>query len=305
MLPGVYKYHRVDVFTDRPFGGNPLAVFTNAQGLETATMQSLARELGLSQTTFVFPSSNSSYDYSVRIFSPTTELATGEAPSLGTVFAIARDAEMRAAADRFVLEEQGGAVSVTMVAPVMSMKHPCPRLLDAYPDPDAVLATLSLTRQDLLPGTAPHVVECVVPFTLVPLRSVDALSRIELRIDIWRRTVANSAAPVVVAFAPNGHGPQSVQSRVFAPGLGVHEDAATAPASGAIVAYMLDRSLVSEESAKHVRVRQGVEMGRPSEIHVMLTSKNGVVESLRIGGQCVWMGQGEVNIPPSPPPTVR
>lgn len=298
MPQGVYRYHRIDVFTDRPFCGNPMAVFTRAQGLDTETMQRLAHELGLSETTFVFPTDDSTYDYSVRIFTPTTELDTGGAPSLGTVFALAREEQLREASGRFVLEEKGGAVSVTLVAPMMTMKQPCPKLVEPLREADAASALLCLSRQDLLPGASPHVVECGLPYTLVAVKSQEALSRVDLRMDIWRRTLAQTPAPTVVAFTPDVSAPHCARARVFAPALGVREDPATAPACGAVVAYMVERGLLGESAATHAVVQQGVEMGRSSEVHVMLTCEDGRPASLRVGGQCVWTGQGEVHVAP-------
>jgi trans-2,3-dihydro-3-hydroxyanthranilate isomerase len=296
MAQGVYRYHRIDVFTDRPFCGTPLADFTRAQGLDTDTMQRIARELGLSETSFVFPTDDSSYDYSVRIFTPTTELSAGGAPSLGTVFALAREEQLRESSGRFVLEEKGGAISVTLVAPMMTMKQPCPQVLDPLREPDAASGLLCLSRQDLLPGAPPQVVECGAPYTLVAVRSLEALSRIELRMDIWRRTLAKTPASTVVAFTPEANGPYTARARVFAPALGVHEDAATAPACGAIVAFMVDRGLLAEKAAGQAIIEQGVEMGRRSEVHVMLVCDGGRPSALRIGGQCVWTGQGEVHV---------
>jgi trans-2,3-dihydro-3-hydroxyanthranilate isomerase len=275
-----------------------MAVFTRAQGLDTETMQRLAHELGLSETTFVFPADDSANDYSVRIFTPTTELSVGGSPSLGTVFALAREEQLREASGRFVLEEKGGAVSVTLIAPMMTMKQPCPRVLEPLREADAASALLCLTRQDLLPGAPPHVVECGSAFTLVAVKSQEALSRVDLRMDIWRRTLAQTPAPTVVAFTPDVKAPHCARARVFAPALGVHEDPATAPACGAVVAFMLDRGLLGESAATHAVVQQGVEMGRASEVHVMLTCEGGRPSALRIGGQCVWTGQGEVHVVP-------
>jgi trans-2,3-dihydro-3-hydroxyanthranilate isomerase len=135
-------------------------------------------------------------------------------------------------------------------------------------------------------------------YTLVAVRNVEALEKIELRMDIWRRTLAQTPAPTVVAFTPDVTAPYGARARVFAPALGVHEDAATAPACGAIVAYMVDRGLLWEKAAAQTIVQQGVEMGRSSEVHVMLTCEGGRPSALRIGGQCVWTGQGEVHIAP-------
>lgn len=295
MVTGVYRYQRIDVFTDRPFCGNPLAVFTRAEGLDADSMQRIARELHLSETTFVFPSGDQGFDYDVRIFSPLAELPTAGAPSLGTVFALAREEKNRADG-RFVLQQKDGPVSVTMVAPMMTMKQPCPQVLDPVEEADAVVAMLCLNRADLIPGLLPRRVDCLNPYTVVPLANRAALRSVEFRMDIWRRTLARGSAPTVVAFTTDVRPPHVARVRVFAPAFGIHEDPATAPACGAVAAYMVQAGLLSAEEAKQVVISQGVEMGRPSDVHVMLNCEGNQPMSLRIGGTCVWTGQGEIHV---------
>lgn len=297
MVPGIYKYQRIDVFTDRPFCGNPLAVFTQSNGLDTESMQRIARELHLSETTFVVPAGDSSYDYTVRIFSPVAELPSAGSPSIGTVFALAREENLRNRG-RVVLDEKGGAVSVTLVAPMITMKQPCPTVGDFITEVDGAAAMLSLTRLDLMRGAPPRVVTCGTPFTLVPVRDRAALAQIEFRTDIWRRTLARGQAPTVVAFTQDVEPRYAAQVRVFAPLLGVYEDPATATACGAVGGYLVAQRLRPGKEARHMVMAQGVELGRPSDVHVMLDCKDDQPMSLRVGGTCVWMGQGEIHVLP-------
>ena len=310
MTPGIYKYHRVDVFTNRPFCGNPLAVFTDAQGLDTDSMQRISRELNLSETSFVFPAEpgsrppkapsprrepSNNKQYRVRVFTPTAEVRTGGAPTLGTVFALAREAKLRDAG-RVVLQGQSGPVSVTMVSPMTTTRQPVPEFGDNYADIDAAAALLGLTRRDLLLPSPVQSVHCGIAYTLIPVRDLPSLANIQFRRDIWNRTIAKTSAPVVVAFTPDVKAPYAARTRVFAPGLGVSEDPATPAAAGAAAAYMVRHGIVSTASEVDLIVHQGVEIGRPSEIHVALKAKERRVTSLRIGGECVWMGQGEIHL---------
>jgi trans-2,3-dihydro-3-hydroxyanthranilate isomerase len=297
MTSRVYRYQRIDVFTDRPFCGNPLAVFTRAAGLDGPTMQLIARELNLSETAFVVPAGDSSHDYTIRIFSPGAELAKAESPSLGTVFALAREASLKNDG-RVVLDSKGGAVSVTMTAPMITMKHPCPKMGDFIAEVDAAAAMLSLNRLDLVAEAPPRVVQCGTAFTLVPLRDLHALCRIEFRTDIWRRTLGEGPSPTVVAFTQDAKSPYAARVRVFAPLLGVREDPATATACGAVGAYLVAHKLVTPRVARRMVMAQGVELGRASDVHVMLECENLAPKTLRIGGTCVWMGQGEIHLSP-------
>lgn len=308
MIPGIYKYQRVDVFTDRPFCGNPMAVFTDAQGLDEVTMQRIARELHLSETSFVFPSASDASDYAVRVFTPSAEIRTDGSPTLGTVFALGRAAKLRDVS-RVVLHGNSGPVSVTLVSPMTTMRHPIPEFGDKYEDVDAAAALLCLTRRDILLPSPVQAVHCGLPFTLIPIADRDALQRIQFRTDIWRRTIANTPAPNIVAFTPNVREPHASRVRVFAPGIGVLEDAATPTAIGCVAAYLVRHSLIRCSEDEHLIFSQGIEMGRPSEIHATLKVAGKQLLSLRVGGECVWTGQGEIHVLPPPnnkaPPSSR
>lgn len=291
----VYRYQRVDVFTDQPFCGNPLAVFPNAEGLDTETMQRIACELNLSETSFVFPSSSGDAAYEVRVFTPTAELMHARGPTLGTVFVLARES-MLPDSRRVVLQEQSGPVSVTLISPMTTMQHPDPDFGAEYGDLEAASAMLGLNRRDLLLPAPVQVVVCGSPYTLIPLKDLDALARIQFRLDIWRRTLGQSSAPDIVAFTPAVRAPISARTRVFAPAVGVAEDPATGSACACVGAYLIRHGLVDSGAEAQLTIAQGVEMGRPSEVHVLARVAGRRVTSLRVGGQCVWTGQGELHV---------
>jgi trans-2,3-dihydro-3-hydroxyanthranilate isomerase len=291
----VYRYQRVDVFTDQPFCGNPLAVFPNAEGLDTETMQRIAGELNLSETSFVFPSSSGNAAYEVRVFTPTAELMVAGAPTLGTVFVLARES-MLPDPRRVVLQEQSGPISVTLVSPMTTMQQPDPDFGAEYTDHEAAAAMLGLGRRDLLLPAPVQVVVCAKPYTLIPVKDLDALARIQFRADIWRRTIGQGSAPDIVAFTPGVRAPVNARARVFAPAVGVAEDPATGTACACIGAYLIRYGLVECGPETHLTIAQGVEMGRPSEVHVIARVDGRRVTSLRVGGQCVWTGQGELHV---------
>jgi trans-2,3-dihydro-3-hydroxyanthranilate isomerase len=294
-----YAYRLLDVFTDVPFGGNPLAVFTEASGLSDSLMQNIARELNLSETTFVLPPRDRTNHYWVRIFTPLTELHSGGVPTIGTAFALALEERLRqdSLRQRVVFEEATGPVSVTMEAPMLSMQQPLPELGPIFQERDAVAAMLGLDTLSLAPGMAIQSVSCGVPFLLVPVADLEAMQRIRFRMDIWERVLRRTPHPHVYAFTLEcKYSGSSAHCRMFAPGLGVQEDPATAAAAGPLGGYFAHWNLLPESPRISFICEQGIEIGRPSFIHVTMYRQGGQVSSLRIGGQCVAIGTGQIQV---------
>jgi trans-2,3-dihydro-3-hydroxyanthranilate isomerase len=294
-----YRYLLVDVFTERRFSGNPLAVFTDARGLNTDIMQRIARELSHPETTFVFPPADNAYDYSVRIFTPHAELPTAGQSTIGTAFALAQERRVQAplAPQRLVFDEVAGPVSVSMVSPVTTMKQQLPRFGSLYPEPQTAAAILSLKPTDLQRDLPVQAVASSIPYLIIPVRELEALQRIRLRADIWERTVRNFEAPNIFAFTLQTENPQTTaRARMFAPALGIMEAPATESASGPLAAYLVRHKLVPDRPEQSLSIEQGAEIGRPSCIHVHVEQRNGELGSLRIGGQCVLVGEGVIYV---------
>jgi trans-2,3-dihydro-3-hydroxyanthranilate isomerase len=295
-------YHRVDVFTDRAFGGNPLAVFTNGRGLDTETMQAIAKEFNLSETTFVLPPDDPKHDWRVRIFTPGSELPMAGHPTVGTSFVLAREhlIPRDARETTIILEEGVGPVPVRVEfeggePSFAEMTQPLPTFGPALEDRQSFAAMLSLEESDLEADLPVQIVSCGVPFFYVPLRSLDAAHRARPRVDLMERVAEEHGIPpeVFVFTREVEHEGSTVHSRMFAPGLGITEDPATGAASGPLGCYLVkygvfpDGNIVSE---------QGVEMGRPSFIHIRIESAGEQITAVRVGGRCHFAGEGFIEV---------
>lgn len=294
-----FSYRLLDVFTNVPFGGNPLAVFTDARGLSDVQMQSIAREMNLSETTFVLPARDATSHHWVRIFTPLAELPAGGVPTIGTAFALSHERQLRAESTkhRVVFEEQTGPISVTMHAPMLTMQQPLPEFGPLFGERDAVAAMLGLDATALTQGLPTQSVSCGVPYLLVPIADLESMQRIRFREDIWDRVLRKTAHPHVFAFTLQCRYPGSLaHARMFAPGLGVSEDPATATAAGPLAAYLVRWGVLGEQLTSSFTFEQGIEIGRPSFIHVMVGRSGDRVTSLRVGGQCVAIGEGKIEL---------
>jgi trans-2,3-dihydro-3-hydroxyanthranilate isomerase len=300
-----YHYCLVDVFTDRAFGGNPLAVLTDARGLETETMQALAREFNFSETTFVLPARSSQNDFQVRIFTPATELPMAGHPTIGTAFVLARKQMVRLneTATTITFEEGVGDIPVTfhqLSGKTLSiqMRQPLPTFGPTFSERATIAELLSLSLDDLDSALPLEVISCGVPFLFVPVRSLAAMRAIRFRRDVWERALANFASPHVFAFAREVETPgASVHSRMFAPALSVPEDPATGAASGPLGCYLVRHQLVEQaKSVVEIVSEQGLEMGRPSFVNITIHLTDNEISGVYIGGQCHFMGEGTLEL---------
>ena len=299
-------YHLVDVFTDRAFGGNPLAVITNGRGVEPETMQAIAKEFNLSETTFVVPPDDPAHDWRVRIFTPSSELPMAGHPTVGTAFVLAREHLIpRDERETNIIFEEGvGPVPVRIEfengEPVFAeMSQPLPKFGTRLDDRAAVAAMLSLEESDLEAELPIEIVSCGVPFLYVPLRSLDAARRARPRVDLIER-VSNEhdITPQIFVFTRETESAFStVHSRMFAPVLGITEDPATGAASGPLGSYLVRYGLVACDPAAEIVSEQGLEMGRPSYIRIRIERQGEDITAVRVGGQCHFMGEGFIEIP--------
>lgn len=303
-------YHLLDVFTDRAFGGNPLAVFLEGEGIPEATMQAIAKELNLSETTFVLPPQDAGNDFRVRIFTPAAELPMAGHPTIGTAFILAKEGLVRPDGVRptVTLEEKVGPIPVTIGweagAPAfIEMQQPRPEFGPEIAEVDAIAEMLSLEPDAIRATNLPvQVVSCGMPFLFVPLNGLEAVRRLRFRVDLWERVLRNVAAQDVFVFTRDVEFAGSdVHSRMFAPGHGVNEDAATGGASGPLGCYLVrHRVLVSDGELRCVS-EQGIEMGRPSFLHLRIAHERGEITAVRVGGNCHYMGAGYLDLEESEP----
>lgn len=297
-MPAGYLHY--DVFTDRPFSGNQLAVFLDARGLTADTMQAIAQEMNFSECTFVLPPDTPGTDVRVRIFTPATELPMAGHPTIGTAFALAEAGVVAAQQARVVFELNIGPVPVDLEWGAdrlrsATMTQLPPRFSAAVARRDLVARAIRLEEQDLVAHVPAQVVSCGAPFLLVPLvddaavdRAVpDSAALAELR------ARARVETPVFLfAFSS----PARIYARMFGAGLGISEDPATGSACGPAGSYVLHHGLLSAADARRIVVHQGVAMGRPSLIHVAVGGTRDAITDVRVGGTAVLVGRGELEL---------
>ena len=296
------RYITVDVFTDRAFGGNPLAVVLDAGGLSTAQMQAIASEFNYSETTFVLPPRDGAHDAQVRIFTVNNEIPFAGHPNVGTAFVLATQAAKPPARLKFeekaglvpveILAEEGEAVGAELTAP-----QPLSRLTQFSAEQAAACVSLSAAdiRTDRHP---PLIVSVGLPFLVVELGSRDALRRARPDASAFARAFPCDGSDAIYFYTRDVPAAEAcdLQARMFHPGpSGLSEDPATGSATVAAAALLAD--LAAERDAElSLRIGQGVDMGRPSLLLTRVRKANGVIASAHVGGACVQMMEGSFRL---------
>jgi trans-2,3-dihydro-3-hydroxyanthranilate isomerase len=252
-------YVVLDVFTDRPFSGNPLAVILEAAALPEEALQPIAREFGFSETTFVYPPQDLVNTARVRIFTPLAEIPFAGHPTIGTAVALAA----RGAPSEMVLELGVGPVEAHAVGghARFTTRHPLTRL--GAPDPALAAACTGLAVSDF---AVPLVIASVgLPFVLAEVTNVEALASARVQTDAFRRADERHGKEAggfnLYLYVRDG---AEIRARLFAPLHGIVEDPATGSAAAALSAHLADL----EGGTARFSITQGVEMGRPSRIEV-------------------------------------
>ncbi len=295
-------YQVVDVFTDRIFGGNPLAVVFGGEDMAAATMQKIASEFNLSETVFVMPPSRRSSTRRVRIFTPRAELPFAGHPTVGTAFVLAVRGEcnLAAANPRIVLEEAIGDVEVSVqvkAGRVHATHMSVPKMPEAgpAPAPAAQLAQMiGVEVSDLHAEFVPQNWTCGVPFLFIALNSLDATRRARLHLDVWEKLLKHAWAASVYVFCLETEAPEAqIHARMFAPGFGIAEDPATGSAASALAGLLAK----TRPDGHHAWViEQGIEMGRASRIALECDKRNGAIGAVRVGGPSVPVAEGALQV---------
>ncbi|MGH7670786.1 MAG: PhzF family phenazine biosynthesis protein [Gemmatimonadaceae bacterium] len=299
------RYVTTDVFTDRRFGGNQLAVFPDARQIPHELMLPIAREFNYSETTFVFPPNDPKHTRRVRIFTPEREIPFAGHPTVGTAHVLAhlKEVPLTGPVTRVVFEEGVGPVPVAIHAQggtpsfcQLSVAK-LPEFGAPPPSRAALAEMLSLQADDLTEGEfASQSVSCGLPFLFVPLRDRAAVGRARIRPDVWERVLRDYWTREVFVFAFDPERPGSdVRARMFAPGLNVFEDPATGSACAAFGGYLASRDARRDGTLRWV-VEQGFEMGRPSILEIETDKHAGEITGVRVGGQSVIVCEGTITI---------
>lgn len=297
-----YHFVTLDVFSDTAFGGNPLAVVLDAEGLSDEAMQTIAREFNLSETAFVLPQDDPHNTHQVRIFTPQTELPFAGHPTLGTAIALAERDGVTAEEYRF--EERVGVVPVKvngsagqpLYAELSVAK--LPEQTSSTLTPEAWAEVLSLDPDEVCPdGTQPSVWSCGPPFAFVPVWSHEALAKAQVNMAAWNAHLSAAEATEVFVFTLDTRDADyDVQARMFAPGLGIAEDPATGSAVAALAGWLFDY-LRPSDGIHRWTVAQGIEMGRPSLLTLDVDISEDAITAVRVGGYAVSVSRGILKIP--------
>lgn len=300
-----FQFYTTDVFTNKRFGGNQLAVFPDASKIDPALYQAIAREFNFSETTFVLPPTNKKNTKRVKIFTPGGELQFAGHPTVGTAVVLASIGvvKMKGKETKIVLEEGVGPVPVTVRA---SKGKPDFAQLTAAklpeygppPPPAAELARLlgldaaDIRTDDMYPEAA----SCGTQFLFVPIKSRAAVARATCVTSAFDRVLGRYPTQKVFFFCdePELKG-NDFHARMFAPGAGIAEDPATGSAAAAFAGYVGKRDERTDGTLRWI-IEQGFEMGRPSILEVEADKKGGAVTEVRVGGNAVLVTKGELTI---------
>ena len=299
-----YHFLQLDVFTRRPFGGNQLAVFTDAQGLETDEMQALTREMNFSESSFVLPPRMEGAVKKVRIFTPATEMPMAGHPTVGTAAALAARGliDVPAAGGQVTLELGIGAVPVIFEPaeegrlPFVWMKHRAPAFGPVRADRDEIAAALGIRSDEIRADLPMQVVSTGVPFLFIPLLSLGAIQRTRSEAGALARLFPNRPPANIALFTEEVEDPNSlVHARMYSPHVvGIVEDPATGSMAAPLGAFLAHYGILPNEPVTDFTIEQGIEMLRPSRIRVQVGRVGEKIEMIRIGGDSVIVGEGEI-----------
>jgi trans-2,3-dihydro-3-hydroxyanthranilate isomerase len=295
-----YRYLHLDVFTSTPFEGNQLAVFPEPDGLTPDQMQTIAREMNFSESTFILPREGTG-DVRMRIFTPGEELPMAGHPTIGSTFALALEGVIARGRTEFVFELGVGPTPVSMDWDERGlafawMTQQVPEVGPSINDRGALAQALGVGAADFAPGLLPQVISCGLPYLIVPLASRRAVDAVQ----VDRRALGRCLAPVGLGEHPvfvfTTEGDETTYSRMLAPGLGVGEDPATGSAAGPLGCYLVLHRVVPSDAARAMLNLQGVAMKRPSRIHISIDTEGDRITRVRVGGQSVLVGRGSLEI---------
>lgn len=297
-------YLTLDVFTSQRFGGNPLAVIADARGLDTATMQSIAREFNYSETTFVLPPRDPANTAEVRIFTPRAELPFAGHPNVGTGYAVAAMGSLfgREVGEVLRFEEKAGLVAVRVRRAAgrvagAELTAPVGLTRGATLDAATAAACLGLTPSDIVTSShQPQTASVGLAFLCVELSDRAALAKAAPRAELFARDLPPVGTDAIMLYVNDPErGPGALRARMFSPLHGVPEDPATGSAGAALSALLADLDPASDGERRYAII-QGEEMGRPSLLEATVLKRNGTITETRIGGTCAAVMRGVLTL---------
>ena len=282
--------YQVDVFSNKLFGGNPLAVFLKGEDFKEEQLLQAAREMNLSETTFVSPPSNPDADFDVRIFTPEKEIPFAGHPTLGTAFVLKYAGLIPSTKNHLLLNFKTGLVPVHIQDNgIILMKTPPGKILQTFSNTKEVAKSLGLKGNNIEPDLPIQTVTTGFPALLVPINSLGAIKEILLDLALLKPLLEEGKADMIYPFTRQTVDQKnSIHARGFAPFIGIPEDPGTGSVASALGYYLYEKN--SKE--KSIIIEQGYEMKRPSNIFVEIDGVEGRTNEIRIGGRVKLVFKG-------------
>jgi trans-2,3-dihydro-3-hydroxyanthranilate isomerase len=298
------EFYIVDVFTEKRFGGNQLAVFRDGSGLDTKMMQTIANEINYSETTFLLPPEQGG-DYRVRIFTPAIELPFAGHPLVGTGFTIVAEKLIQSNGDTTTVKMETGVGEIQVTVSNINqqekygysvMTQPVPKVQSQWTHRARLAKAFDLELSDIKNGIPIEVLYNGIPVMIVPVVSIQSLKRIRVDMRALEDIVKESRAKTILLFTTEtSEANSTAHCRVYAPGAGVLEDAATGSANGPLGFYLARHHLIEVKSLTKITSEQGYEMNRPSKLNIELDlDEEKSVTGVRVGGGVAITGRGEI-----------
>ncbi|MCX7987280.1 MAG: PhzF family phenazine biosynthesis protein [Bacteroidales bacterium] len=285
------SYHIIDVFAPKPYSGNPLGVFFDFGKLRSEEMQKIAKELNFSETTFITSSSKQDGSFPIRIFTPASEIPFAGHPTLGTAYILLKYLES-SSCKKIFLSLPVGNIPVSVEDDEFWMTQQQPEFGRELPK-QLLENVLGLQSSDFIESYPVMEVSTGLPFTIVPLNSLDALKKASVEEKAYHVFIQTAKAKGILVYCSEPYETHhQIAARVFVPYLGIPEDPATGSAAGCLAAYLLK---INPNAQIDLNIGQGYEIGRPSEIKIKAYFEDGKYH-IRVGGVVKEIAKGEWNI---------
>ena len=286
-------FYIVDVFAEEKFAGNQLAVFRSGAKLTSEQMQSIAREMHFSETTFIMSEEKYNGGYEVRIFTPVAEVPFAGHPTLGTAHIIRTEIATDAPGE-VLINLKVGQIPVIFEEEISWMKQVPPEFGKKI-DAASVAEVLGLRRSEIDERFPVEEVSSGLPHIIVPLKKFDSLKRVRVSLDKYYGLIKNTWAKPILIFCPESHeGLNNISVRMFADCYGVPEDPATGSGNGCLAAYLVKNRYWGKNKI-NVRSEQGYEINRPSLLYLKAEEMGGQI-NVFVGGKSITIARGEMFI---------
>ena len=277
------SFYQVDVFSNKLFGGNPLAVFLNGEDFAEYQLQQVAKEMNLSETTFISPPSHPDADFDVRIFTPGKEIPFAGHPTLGTAFVLKHAGLIPSTKNHLLLNFKSGLVSVYLQDDgIILMKTPKGKILKTFSNNKEVAESLGLKVNNIDPDLPIQTVTTGFPALLVPITTLESIKEMVVDLVLLKPLLEQEKVDMVYPFTRQTFDQKnSIHARGFAPFIGIPEDPGTGSVASALGFYLHEKN----PKEKDFIIEQGYEIKRPSNIFVEIVVAEGRTNEIRVGGR--------------------